>query len=165
MTITAYAPTDVGSVSVGDGCGASHTVIEGVKGGHGIECPICGPRLLSIPSLGWAGSPHGVKLTVDETAALEDAKATGLTAQSLAAKAIGEKIASLVMADQMGAQAKPAAPAEVAPADVMTALGKLPPEELAVLLRAAGLVPEDASEDVPVDKPVASSTRTRRTSK
>jgi hypothetical protein len=81
-----------------------------------------------------------VKLTVDENAALEEAKATGLSAQSLAAKAIGEKIAELVMAD------KPAKKVEVAPEDVLSALQDLPKDQVAALLKMAGLVnePEDA---------------------
>lgn len=139
--ITAYAPTDVGSVSVSGGCGEQHDVKPAPTGGRGIECPACGLALLQIPSLGWAGTPSGVRLTVDENAALEEAKATGLTAQSLAAKAIGEKIAELVLSDK----GKPAAPqkVEVATEDVLTALTDLPKDQLAALLKMAGLAPAE----------------------
>lgn len=138
-TILAYAPTDVGGINLASrGCGSEHLVQEAPKGGHGIDCPVCATAVLSVPSLGWSGSPHGVKLTVDENAALEEAKATGLSAQSLAAKAIGEKIAELVLADKVPAAA-PAQKIEVATEDIMSALGDLPADQLAALLEKAGL--------------------------
>ena len=141
--LSAYAPTDVKSISVGNGCGREHTVQEDPAGGHGIDCPTCATALLALPSLGWAGTPHGVKLTVDENAALEEAKATGLTAQSLAAKAIGEKIAELVMFDKPAAEPKKV---QVATEDVLSALQELPKDQVAALLKMAGLAsePEDA---------------------
>lgn len=150
-SLAAYAPTDVQSVSVGDGCGQTHKVVESDTGGRGISCPLCSVALLQIPSLGWAGSPHGVKLTVDETAALEEAKATGLTAQSLAAKAIGEKIAELVLADKPQKESKPQK-VEVATEDVLAALDNLPQDQLAALLKRAGLADDgepDAEQDTP----------------
>lgn len=138
--ISAYAPTDVASISLGTGCGQSHKVEDAEGGGRGISCPLCSIAVLQIPSLGWAGTPHGVKLTVDENAALEEAKATGLTAQSLAAKAIGEKIADLVMGDKIAASKAPAK-VEVATEDVLAALDGLPQDQLVLLLQKAGLAP------------------------
>lgn len=144
--ITAYAPTDVGSIAnVYGGCGASHTVQQDPAGGRGITCPLCSVALLRIPSLGWAGTPHGVKLTVDENASLEEAKTTGLTAQSLAAKAIGEKIAELVMADKPRAAPQKI---EVATEDVLAALDGLPQDQLAALLLKAGLVPVGVQDEM-----------------
>jgi hypothetical protein len=146
--IYAYAPTDVQSVSVGNGCGDTHKVIEADNGGRGIGCPQCALALLEIPSLGWAGTPHGVKLTVDENAALEEAKATGLTAQSLAAKAIGEKIAELVLADKPKSEPQ-AQKVEVATEDVLAALDGLPQDQLAALLKRAGLASDADDSDKP----------------
>jgi hypothetical protein len=153
--ITAYAPTDVGSINVSGGCGSEHKIQDDPNGGHGIACPLCSVAVLQIPSLGWSGSPHGVKLTVDENASLEEAKATGLTAQSLAAKAIGEKIAELVMHDSPREKA-PAQKIEVATEDVLAALDGLPQDQLAALLLKAGLVsqPVDESVDEAPAKPV-----------
>lgn len=147
MTLAAYAPTDVQNVSVSGGCGEGHKVIEADSGGRGITCPLCSTALLQIPSLGWAGTPHGVKLTVDENAALEEAKATGLTAQSLAAKAIGEKIAELVMSDKPKTESK-AQKVDVAAEDVLAVLDDLPADQLAMLLKRAGLVADDAEPSV-----------------
>jgi len=149
-SLAAYAPTDVQSITVSGGCGDSHKVIEADTGGRGISCPMCAIALLDIPSLGWAGTPHGVKLTVDENAALEEAKATGLTAQSLAAKAIGEKIAELVMVDKPRVEQK-AQKVEVATEDVLAALDDLPQDQLAALLKRAGLASDATADDG--DKP------------
>lgn len=159
--ISAYAPTDVASISLGTGCGQSHAVENAEGGGRGISCPLCSIAVLQIPSLGWAGTPHGVKLTVDENAALEEAKATGLTAQSLAAKAIGEKIAELVMGDKVAAAPQAPAKIEVATEDVLAALDGLPQDQLAALLQRAGLAPaapepqEQVQEEIGDEAPAA----------
>ncbi len=137
--MAAYAPSDIGATSaIEGGCGQGHTVGPLPGGGRGFICPACEPGALKL--WGWAASPEGVKLTPDENAVLEDTKSQGLAAQALAAKAIGERLASTVLADAIGPAASVKASVEsLSKADLIRLLADLDPAEKDALLKEAGI--------------------------
>jgi hypothetical protein len=70
--MTLYAPTDVQSISVGDGCGTPHVEpADSTQDRMSIDCPQCELALTRIPSLGWSPNVETVKLTCDEIAQAE----------------------------------------------------------------------------------------------
>jgi len=79
-------------------------------------------------------------LTPDERAVLEDTRQQGLAAQALAAKAIGERLASTVLADAISPAASVKASAEsLSKADLVRLLANLDPAEKDALLKEAGV--------------------------
>jgi hypothetical protein len=87
--MTMYAPSDVKSIHLPDGCGDSHH--RGDEPGLVVSCPPCETALGKHPKLGWAHNPDAVALTPDERAqaARDDEKAQRAGVRRLAQWAAG----------------------------------------------------------------------------
>jgi hypothetical protein len=67
--MTLYAPSDIHSITVPDGCGSPHEAGDGWPGQRmTINCPACEAALGGNPHLGFATQEHAVKPTCDELA-------------------------------------------------------------------------------------------------
>lgn len=69
------------------GCGAQHTVMQDEDGHPLISCPACAPALIG-GHYGWAASPAGVPLTVDELGERELAERDGIAMQRIMVKSL-----------------------------------------------------------------------------
>lgn len=91
--MTAYAPSDVRTVSLGDGCGQPHTAPDNQR--LAVDCEVCAPLLIAQKSLGWAADPLDVALTPDERHRIELDKDAAQRAQALAMQVVGAQLANL----------------------------------------------------------------------
>lgn len=91
--MTAYAPSDVRTVSLGAGCGEQHAAADDER--FSVDCAICAPLLVSQKSLGWASDPADVALTPDERHRIELDKQGAERAQALAMQVFGAQLAAL----------------------------------------------------------------------
>src|SRR5213082_2628785 len=70
--MTAYAPSDVRSITVPHGCGQPHEAGDLAPGERfAFNCEQCEPHVLGLAGHGWATSPMHVGLTCDEKAEAE----------------------------------------------------------------------------------------------
>jgi hypothetical protein len=107
--MTAYAPSDVRSITVPQGCGQPHEAGDLAEGERfAVDCPECESFILTMTGHGWAADPLQVDLTPDERRANEalerNAKARQATTWSDPA-AIGNAVAQALGVAQ--AQAAP----------------------------------------------------------
>lgn len=154
--MTMYAPSDVRSISIPDGCGQPHEA--GDLGGGGrmtLDCPPCEASLQVRPTMGWATHEAAVHLTPDEIGENERAEKTAqrvgthlLASQILGAasaqqaqgvpQAMLEQFAAMqaqieALTAKLADQAAPAAPAVPEPEPVAAT----PVEPAAPVKRAA----------------------------
>jgi hypothetical protein len=142
--MTAYAPSDVRSITIPAGCGQSHDAGDLAEGERfTVDCAECEPHILALAGHGWASNPLQVALTPDERTALEalerNAKAQQATTWS-DPKAIGN-----AMAQALGTFG----PAPAAPS-LLEQIKALNAEEKAALV---GLLTETPAE--PAEKAAA----------
>ena len=156
--MTVYAPTDVRAITVPDsfgGCGQPHESGELSPGERwALDCLPCEQALTSAPlnSHGWANRIDQVALTPDERQLLETQEKEGSAATAMMVRQLGDTLASALRQGYSGLAGVPvAAPQPAAPsaADLAAALKTLPADDLADLLKIAGLSP--ATDEV---KPV-----------
>jgi hypothetical protein len=141
--MTMYAPSDIHAMSaMPDGCGIAHEgpVLE--PGEHwALDCLPCEAVLAGrLSKLGWSPRVDTVTLTCDERQLLETSSKEGSAATALLVKQLGAQLAQgLLHGAPQAAAAGPTAPT----ADQLVgALQELPQEQLAALLKSAGLAPE-----------------------
>ena len=91
--MTAYAPSDVRTISLGAGCGQAHTAADGQR--LVVECETCAPLLVAQKSLGWATNPADVALTPDERHQIEIDRQGAERAQALAMQVFGAQLAAM----------------------------------------------------------------------
>jgi hypothetical protein len=76
--MTVYAPTDSRAITIPverGGCGQPHEAGDLAEGARFVvDCPRCEPHIIGA-RLGWAHTPHGVALTPDEIASVEQDEA------------------------------------------------------------------------------------------
>lgn len=104
--MSAYAPSDVRTVSLGDGCGQSHAADDGQR--LVVDCEVCAPLLVAQRSLGWASSPEDVALTPDERHQIEIDKRGAERAQALAMQVFGAQLAAMSRAGTLSDPRLPA---------------------------------------------------------
>lgn len=107
--MTAYAPSDVRSITVPAGCGQPHEAGELAEGERFVvDCAECEPHILALKDHGWARDPLQVALTPDERQRFE-ALETNARAQQASTwadpRAIGNAVAEAL--GVAGAQAAP----------------------------------------------------------
>lgn len=148
--MTMYAPSDIHAMSaLSDGCGIAHEAPALEPGEHwGLDCQPCETVLAGrLAKLGWSPRVDTVTLTCDERQLLETSSKEGSAATALLVKQLGAQLAQGLL--HGGPQAAPAALAAPTAEQLVGALQELPQEQLAALLKSAGLAPEAAPEAAP----------------
>lgn len=172
-----YAPSDVRAVTVPEhfgGCGTPHEAPVLEPGERwALDCFLCEDALTKPPLLshGWSSQIDGVALTPDERKFLESQEKEGSAATAMMVRQLGDTLAQAMRQGYAGASGVPVAqPQFVQPsaADITAALKSMPRDELADLIKLAGLgdvsdpmVPDlSARDEAPTTKKTAATRKT-----
>lgn len=156
--MTAYAPSDVRSITVPAGCGQPHEAGELAEGERfAVDCAECEPHILALKDHGWARDPLQVALTPDERQRFEALEANAKAQQATTwadPRAIGNAVAEAL--GVAGAQAAPS---------LLQQIKSLSGEDRATLAGLLGYpAPEAPAPETPAPEP-AEKPATKRTSR
>lgn len=143
--MTAYAPSDVRSITVPLGCGQPHDAGELAEDERfAVDCAECEPHILALKDHGWARDPLQVALTPDERQRFESLEANAKAQQATTwsdPRAIGNAVAQA-----LGVAQQQAAPSLLEQIKAMSG------EDKAALAGLLGyFVPEPAAETPAVE--------------
>lgn len=152
--MTAYAPSDVRSITVPHGCGEPHEAGDLAEGERfAIDCPDCEPHILAMAGHGWAMDPLQVALTPDERARFEALEANAKAQQATTwadPRAIGNAVAAA-----LGVSGQTSAPS------LLEQIKAMSPEDKAALAGLLNLpAPAEAETPAPAAKKAAPARKT-----
>jgi hypothetical protein len=124
------------------GCGAQHTVTQDEDGHPLIDCPACAPALIGS-HYGWAASPAGVPLTVDELGERELAERDGIAMQRIMVKSLTDDYMDRMRVKET----------RLPPSTLVSQLAKLSAAERAEIAALLSGKSEDTPEPEPVPAP------------
>lgn len=153
--MTAYAPSDVRSITVPHGCGEPHEAGDLAEGERfAIDCAECEPHILAMAGHGWAMDPLQVALTPDERTRFEALEANAKAQQATTwadPQAIGNAVAAA-----LGVAGQTSAPS------LLNQIKSMSPEDKATLAGLLNLPAPSAAEDGDEAPKAAAKPATRR---
>lgn len=145
--MTVYAPSDVQSITVPDGCGQPHAAGDLAEGERfAVDCAACEPRILAMAGHGWASDPLQVAPTPDERRRFEALEANAKAQQAATwsnPQAIGNAVAAA-----LGQQGAPS---------LLEQIKALSAEDRKALV---GLLSDEPTKPEPEPKPPAAAKKT-----